>query len=153
MGTALVLRGLKGIGKSKLAQVLGWLMDGRPGTDRKFKLSLTIDNKQHIYGAHNEHFEHCILLCDEEAIYAGDVAQESTIKHIITGENLFINPKGLPGRSARNYIRTLILGNALWHIPATYDERRFMVLEPSSAHKGDDVYFGALDDSLLAPGG
>jgi hypothetical protein len=153
LGTALVLRGLKGIGKSYLAKVLGMLIDGKDGViNKKSKLYLPIDNKNSIFGPHNDHLEKIILLCLEEAIWAGDKAHESTLKHIITGDTLFINPKNLPGRSVKNYMRSIIIGNADWLVPASYDERRFFVLNVNAEQKDIKEYFDALDFELLNGG-
>jgi hypothetical protein len=151
LGTSLVLKGLKGIGKSYLAQTLGRLMNGYPN-ERKMKICLTIDNKMSIFGNHNDHMEKIILLCLEEAIWAGDKAHESTLKHYITGSELFVNPKNLPGRTVKSYIRTIIIGNSDWIVPASYDERRFFVLNVSSAHKDDEVYFNALENEMTKGG-
>jgi Family of unknown function (DUF5906) len=153
LGVALVLKGLKGIGKSYLIKIISMLMDGRPDDQRKRHLALTIDNTQHLFGNHNDHLEHKLLLCLEEAIWAGDKAHESTLKHLITGDSMFINPKNLPGRMVRNYIRPVLISNADWHAPMTYDERRFFDLDVSSEHKDDKPYFDALDDELLPNGG
>jgi hypothetical protein len=154
LGTALVLRGLKGIGKSYLAKILGMLMDGKEKViENKSKLYLPIDNKQSIFGSHNDHFEKVILLCIEEAMWAGDKAHESTLKHLITGDSLFVNPKNQPGRTVKSYMRSIIIGNNDWIVPASYDERRFFVLNVSSAQKDMDKYFDALDDELLKHGG
>lgn len=153
LGTALVLRGLKGIGKSFLAKVLGWLMNGKPGQERKQKIFLTIDNKNSIFGSHNDHLENIIMLCLEEAIWAGDKAHESTLKHVLTGSTLFVNPKNLPGREVTNYIRAIIIGNADWIVPATHDERRFFVLNVNNEYKDNRAYFDALEDELLNHGG
>jgi Family of unknown function (DUF5906) len=152
LGTALVLKGIKGIGKSYLAQTLGRLMNGYP-YERKQKIYLTIDNKMSIFGNHNDHMEKIILLCLEEAIWAGDKAHESTLKHYITGDTLFVNPKNLPGRTVKSYIRSIIIGNSDWIVPASYDERRFFVLNVNSAHKDDREYFDRLDDELYNNGG
>jgi Family of unknown function (DUF5906) len=152
LGTSLVLKGIKGIGKSYLALTLGRLMNGFP-KERKQKIYMPIDNRNSIFGNHNDHLEKLILLCLEEAIWAGDKAHESTLKHVITGDTLFINPKNLPGRSVKSYIRSIIIGNADWIVPASYDERRFFVLNVSSDHKDDEKYFNDLDDHMLHAGG
>jgi len=148
LGTSVVLKGLKGIGKSYFALILGRLMNGK-NNERKTKLYLPIDNKNSIFGNHNDHLEKVILLCLEEAIWAGDKAHESTLKHIITGDSLFINPKNLPGRSVINYIRSIIIGNADWIVPASHDERRFFVLNVSSAQKDMKEYFDSLEYEML----
>jgi hypothetical protein len=153
LGTSIVLQGLKGIGKSYFASVLAMLMNGKPGEERKQKLCLTVDNKNAIFGNHNDHLEDKLLLVLEEAIWAGDKQHESTLKHVITGNELHINPKNLPARQVKNYIRTIIIGNADWIVPASQDERRFFVLNVSSAHKDDRPYFDAMHNEIINCGG
>lgn len=153
LGTALVLRGLKGIGKSFFAKIISWLMDGKPGQERRQKLFLTVDNRNSIFGNHNDHLENILGLCWEEAMWAGDRAHESSFKNIISGQTLFVNPKNLPGRTVVNYIRSIILSNSDWVVPATHDERRFFVLNVNSEQKDDRTYFDALEDELLNKGG
>jgi Family of unknown function (DUF5906) len=146
--TAVVLRGLKGIGKSFLAKTLGILMNGKLDAPRRKKLYITIDNKNSIFGNHNDHLENVLLMAIEEAIWAGDRAHESTFKQTISGETLFINPKNLPGRTVINYIRVIMMSNSDWVVPATEDERRFFVLNVNGDRKDDKVYFDALEDEL-----
>jgi Family of unknown function (DUF5906) len=153
LGTSLVLQGLKGIGKSYLNKILGMLMNGKSGHDRRQKIALTIDSKNSVFGPHNDHLEKAILVCLEEAVWAGDKAHESTLKHYITGHEMLVNPKGLPARLVVNYMRTIIIGNADWLVPAGPDERRFFVLNVSSAQKDNREYFDALDNELLNNGG
>jgi hypothetical protein len=153
LGTALVLKGIKGIGKSFLNKVLGMLMDGKPGHVRKQKIHLVVSSRQSIFGPHNDHLEKIILLCWEEALWAGDKQNESSFKTIISENTLFVNPKNLPGRTVNNYIRSIIIGNADWIVPASFDERRFFVLNVSSAQKDVKEYFDALENELLEYGG
>lgn len=153
MGTSMVLQGLKGIGKSFLSKILGMLMDGKPGMERRQRLFLTVDNRNSIFGPHNDHLENIIGLCWEEAMWAGDKSHESSFKNIISGATLFVNPKNLPGRSVPNYIRSIVLSNSDWVVPASPDERRYFVMNVKSDHKDDKPYFDALEDELLNKGG
>jgi|TARA_B110000459_G_scaffold65355_1_gene73326 hypothetical protein len=42
--------------------------------------------------------------------------------------------------------------NDTWAVPAGHDERRFFVLEVSSAHQQDTAYFGAIDRQMRSGG-
>ena len=48
--------------------------------------------------------------------------------------------------TADNYTRVLITSNQGWVVPATFDERRFFVLDVSPEHMQDTEYFAALRD-------
>lgn len=52
-----------------------------------------------------------------------------TIKHMITGRDMRINPKGLPERVESNHLNCVFLSNEPQPIPLELEDRRFMVVE------------------------
>ena len=52
-----------------------------------------------------------------------------TIKHMITGRDMRINPKGLPERVEANHLNSVFLSNEPQPIPLELEDRRFMVVE------------------------
>lgn len=52
-----------------------------------------------------------------------------TIKHMITGRDMRINPKGLPERVESNHLNCVFLSNESQPIPLELEDRRFMVIE------------------------
>lgn len=52
-----------------------------------------------------------------------------TIKHMITGRDMRINPKGLPERVEANHLNCCFLSNEPQPIPLELEDRRFMVVE------------------------
>jgi putative DNA primase/helicase len=52
-----------------------------------------------------------------------------TIKHMITGRDMRINPKGLPERVEANHLNCVFLSNEPQPIPLELEDRRFMVIE------------------------
>ncbi len=52
-----------------------------------------------------------------------------TLKHMITGRDMRINPKGLPERVESNHLNSVFLSNEPQPIPIEMEDRRFMVIE------------------------
>ena len=134
-GVAIVLRGLKGTGKSMVAE---WVSDmfGVHAT--------TIDKAKMLTGQFNAHLEKCVWLVTEEGFWAGDKEAEGVLKNLITGSKIMLERKGVNAVPISNHVHLLIATNAEWAVPATYDERRFFVLDVSDVRKGDREYFSAL---------
>lgn len=139
-GTALVLVGVQGAGKTFLGeQVLGAIIGPSHYaqinnvsrlTDR---FNTTIDNKVFVQ-------------CDEAVHnYQKDVA--SRLKSIITDESITIEPKGVNAYRKPNHMHLLFTSNeetAALFIDASPHERRFTVLKVSSARAKDLEYWKQL---------
>jgi hypothetical protein len=136
-GVALVLRGLKGSGKSTLVDDLATVW-GAHGT--------IVTNSEHLTGKFNSHLGDCIFLLAEEAVFAGDRAAEGVLKSLITAQTRMSEGKGLTAYQMPNYLHILMTTNAAWAVPATSDERRFAVFDVSETKIGDLAYFAALRD-------
>lgn len=135
VGVALVLRGLKGTGKSVFGNLLGGL----------FRNHHTVISRQdHLVGNFNRHMEDCLLLQAEEAFWAGSKSAEGALKDLVTNERIMIERKGVDGYMAPNFTRILFTSNESWVVPATMDERRWAVIDVSDCHKEDEAYFDAL---------
>jgi hypothetical protein len=135
MGSALVLRGGKGVGKSIVFDVMGHLLGGA--------YTKTSQEGQAI-GRFNGAMEGKVLCCLEEALWAGSKTGEGKLKDLITCNSLRIERKGLESYDSPNYIRIGIATNADWAVPVTKDERRFMVLDVGNDWKQDTEKFGAM---------
>jgi Family of unknown function (DUF5906) len=145
-GTAVVLIGMKGIGKSIIPTILGELMDGTEFNDRP--LYIVASNANHVFGDFNSILESAILINFEEAFWAGSHKHEGILKEMITGKQVVINPKGMPARQVNNYSRLIIIGNNDWVIPASFDERRFTVFDVDNKHRNDEQYFNRIINEL-----
>lgn len=143
VGTALVLRGRMGTGKTKVGEVIGSLIPSH---------YFPVDDPRYITGQFNAHMASCLLLQGEEAVWAGDKAAEGRLKGLITSEFQMIEQKGIDPIRLRNYVRLLMTSNEDWVIPAGADERRFCVLDvhPRCAQNHD--YFAEMDDELARGG-
>jgi Family of unknown function (DUF5906) len=135
---ALILKGLKGTGKGAFGRLL-----------KRFfgRHQLKISNHRHLTGNFNAHLLGKLVLFVDEAFWAGDRRGEPELKSMITEDTLFIEPKNLNGYEAPNRLKIIMASNKDWVIPATYDERRFFVLEVSEAHLQDTAYFAALEQA------
>ena len=134
-GTAVVLRGAKGAGKDTVGNYLGALFP---------RHHVTISQPEHLTGRFNAHLETALLLHLEEGYWAGDKQAEGVLKNLITCPTLQIERKGIDPYEIDHFARLLITSNADWVVPATRGERRYFVLDVSSARAKDSAYFGAI---------
>lgn len=139
LGTALVLRGRRGTGKSKVGEVLGSLFSAH---------HFQVDEARYITGNFNAHMASCLLLQADEAIWAGDKQAEGKLKGLITSETQMIESKGVDPIRLQNYLRVIMTSNEDWVVPAGVDERRFCVLDVASHSEQNNEYFREMDDEL-----
>jgi len=136
---AIVLRGGRGVGKSFFAKQFGSLFG------RHF---MQVSNSSHLVGNFNSHLRDLLVLFADEAFYAGDRRHESVLKTLITEETMAIEAKGVDIESSPNYIHLIMASNDMHVIPAGGDERRFFVLDVSTAKQQDGAYFRAIADQM-----
>jgi hypothetical protein len=136
---AIVLRGPKGIGKGMLGR---WLLRlcGQHG--------LHITNAVHLIGRFSGHRRDAIFVFADEAFYAADKQHEGILKSLITEPEILIETKYKTAIMARNMLHLLMVSNATWVVPASHDERRYLVLDVRPDKKGDLAYFKELDQQM-----
>jgi hypothetical protein len=132
LGTAIVLRGLRGTGKSKVGEVLGSLFEEN---------YIPVDDARYVTGQFNVHMMRCLLLQADEAVWAGDKAAEGRLKGLITSETQMIEPKKVDPTRHKNYLRVIMTSNEDWVVPAGMDERRFCVLDVDPAMRAKPRLF------------
>jgi len=132
-GTAVVMRGKQGTGKSFFAKAVGKLFGQH---------FLHISNSKHLVGSFNAHLRDCVVLFADEAFYAGDKKSEGILKALITEEHIVIEKKGIDSEAQPNYIHLIMASNSDWVVPVAMDDRRFFVLDMGEAHRRDSQYFG-----------
>lgn len=142
-GTALVLRGGQGTGKSLVGEAIGRLLG--PHYSR-------VANSRYVVGRFNSHLANCLLLQLDEATWGGDHAAAGHLKDLITSDWQYIEYKGKEPVKVRNYVRLFITGNNGWLVPAGVDERRFAVLDVGEGQQQNNAYFEAILTEL-ADGG
>lgn len=143
LGTAIVLRGRRGTGKSKVGEVIGSLFSSH---------YFQVDDARYITGQFNAHMASCLLLQADEAVWAGDKAAEGRLKGLITAEMQMIESKGVDPIRLRNFLRVIMTSNEGWVVPAGMDERRFCVLDVGSGCAQNHAYFCEMDEQLNSGG-
>lgn len=140
---AIVLRGKKGTGKGKFAHWIGQMM-----RDHFFQATQT----EHVVGKFNGHLLDTVLLFADEAFFAADPRNEKILNGLITEELRVSEQKFLPAISVKNCLHLVMATNSHWAIPATEDERRYLMLDVSDARRQDHAYFAAIDAQMEAAG-
>ena len=143
MGTALVLRGKQGAGKTKIGEVLGSLIGDH---FRK------VTTARYVVGNFNAHMAALLVLHADEAFWAGDKASVGALKDLVSGHEHPIEHKGVDPVWFKNYIRLFVSGNEDWSVPAGFGERRWAIFDVGDAHKEDHPYFAAIDAEMDAGG-
>jgi Family of unknown function (DUF5906) len=133
---ALVVRGAKGAGKGIF---FNWLLEGWG------QHGIHIVNAKHLTGQFNDHLRDCVLLFADEAFYAGDKQHESILKGLITEPTLAIEGKYKAVVQVANMLHLVIASNADWVVPASSDERRYMVLDAADNRVGQRDYFNKIN--------
>lgn len=142
-GTALVLRGGQGFGKSKVGETVGSLL----GLHYE-----QVSEARYIVGRFNAHLRRCLLLHCDEAFWAGDRQAEARLKDLVTGKDHLIEFKGREPVRLPNLIRLFATSNAAWVVPSGMDERRFAVLDVGNGRAKDGAFFAAMDRQMDAGG-
>jgi Family of unknown function (DUF5906) len=140
---AVVLRGGEGTGKGFAVKRFGRLFGPH---------FLPVTNTRHLTGNFNVHLQQCCVLFGDEAFYAGDRQHEGILKVLVTEESLTIEPKGVDIFLVPNYLHVVLSSNNEWVVPASFDARRWFVLDVSDAQKQNTDYFGKIDDQMFAGG-
>ena len=135
LGTAIVIRGDKGTGKSIFAECFGRLFG------QYFR---TLNSGDHVTSRFNSVYEHCLLLCADEAVWGGSKKGEGTLKGLITAPEIWVERKGYEGAYKKNFTRFIFTTNEDWAVPATEDERRYFVLQMGRGWQKNIRIFAAL---------
>ena len=134
-GVALAIRGKQGVGKGVFVKVFASLFGAH---------FIQVTQSSHLVGNFNAHLRDKLLVFADEAFWAGDKKAEGQLKGLVTEDNLLIEMKGVDSQSSPNYIRLIMASNNEWIIPASGDQRRFVVIEANENRMRDSAYFGAI---------
>lgn len=137
--TALVIRGKKGTGKGFLFRALGSLLGQH---------FMQVSSAKYVTGDFNAHLRDCVLLFADEAFFAGDKKHESILKALITEPHLTVEAKGIDAEPSPNFLHICVASNEDWVVPASADERRYVVLQASDGRIQDTAYFRRLQHAL-----
>lgn len=140
---ALVLRGNRGTGKSSFVRAFGELFGQH---------FLHVTSARAITGNFNSHLRDCLMLFADEAVWAGNRGEESTLKGLITEPTINIECKGQDAYTCRNMIHMIIATNHDWAVPAGADERRFCCFNVGDGKQQNIAYFTELQKQLQKGG-
>ena len=102
---------------------------------------MEIHNPQHLTGKHNKHLQNRLLLCADEAMWAGDKQAERVLKGMVTERTLTIEPKGIDAFAWPNRLGIIQSTNEKWMVPAGWDARRYAVFEVNPVYMQQREYF------------
>ena len=138
-GVALVIRGKQGVGKGVFVNEFARLFGPH---------AIQVTQSSHLVGNFNAHLRDKLLVFADEAFWAGDKRAEGALKALVTEDTTPIEMKGVDVQNAQNFVRLIMASNNDWVIPASADQRRFVVMEAGTARMQDSVYFKALRDQM-----
>lgn len=133
--TALVLHSKEGTGKNAIGKVL-------KGYFGPHAFELTQQGQ--LVGRFSGHLEHNVVVIGNEALWGGNRSQEGVLKALITDEHRVMERKQLDAIQVGNFTHAIFLTNNDWAVPASLDDRRFVVLDVSDKFAKHFVYFSKL---------
>ena len=107
-------------------------------------LLLVVSRKEDLLGAHNTLAAFRLVIFLDEVAFAGDRALFDQIKALITGIDMYINPKGKPHFHIDNYARFFLASNHMHFLNLDKGDERYTVSEASNAWKNTKKFAEAL---------
>jgi hypothetical protein len=134
---AVVLKGARGTGKGTAIGYFAELFGQH---------FLQVVSSKQLTGNFNLHLRDAVILFSDEAIYAGNSAEESVLKGLITEKYLAIEGKNRDLIMSPNHLHIMMATNHQWAVPAGTDERRFFVLNVPDIEgvKQNSAYFNPI---------
>jgi hypothetical protein len=145
-GTAIVLRGTEGIGKSFLGNYLGAALGQR--------LFHPIVRADELTGRFNALLAGKLLLLMDEVSWGGRRAngEDALIKTLVTEPRMTVEQKHVKSFEVRSFCRLIFCTNEEWAVRAGPNARRFMILDPDPCHRNDTRYWDALGAEMKGHG-
>lgn len=139
--TALVLKGLQGIGKNRFTDVISEMLAGYSAKN--------VTEISELTGNFNSVVENKMLIVLNELKNCGDdrLANYNSLKSIITDDSIRINEKNQPRRTAENVANFIFVTNNAFPVKIEAGDRRYVVCACNGKHKGDFDYFTKLCNS------
>lgn len=134
-GVAVIVRGGKGTGKDTLGEYVGRMLES---------YYVHASTMSQLTGRFNGHLKQCLFLHAEELEWDGSRTSDSTLKTLITASTMSFEDKGVRPIQAKSFTRVYATSNADWVVPASDDERRYLVLEASDERARDLAWFGPI---------
>lgn len=140
--TALVLKGLQGIGKNRFTDTLCEMLSGYSAKN--------ITDISELTGQFNSIIEGKMLIVLNEVKNCGDdrFANFNALKSIITDDVIRINEKLQPRHDAENVSNFIFVSNNAYPVKIEHGDRRYIVLACNGKHKNDFNYFNQLCSNM-----
>ena len=132
-GTALILRGPQGAGKTTLTALFRALFHSAH--------VVSADRPDALLGRFNTHLREALIVVADEAVFAGDPTANNRLKALVTDEAMTIEQKGIDGYEVESFHRFIMTSNEDHVLHVETDARRWMVLDVSGRRVGDGAYF------------
>ncbi len=138
-GIMIVLLSGQGEGKGTLFKILQRIWQ---------RTTLQVSDINEVVGQFPASLERNFVVCMDEALFAGDKKSLDKLKSLITESTCRIEQKHQPSRTIDSYHRFFASSNHDHFAHVDKDDRRFLFIRLSSAHKQDQIYFDAVNDAL-----
>ena len=138
-GCAVVMRGGEGCGKGTFANAIGKLF----GPHHRHLI-----DDSHLTSNFNSHLFDAITIFADEITWGGNKKTAGKLKGMVTERYLVGERKGIDAIQYNNRSHLIVASNAEWVIPASFDSRRWFVLDVPSTKVNDFQYFSAIADEL-----
>ena len=138
-GCAVVMRGGEGCGKGTFANAIGKLF----GPHHRHLI-----DDSHLTSNFNSHLFDAITIFADEITWGGNKKTAGKLKGMVTERYLIGERKGVDAIQYNNRSHLIVASNSDWVIPASFDSRRWFVLDVPATKTGNMQYFGAINDEL-----
>jgi hypothetical protein len=133
--TAIALKGPEGTGKSIFAERFGELFGSN---------FVKVTDRRGLMGNFNAHLEGALLVFSDEAAPASSNDMIGRLKTLITQTHVRIERKGIDSFEVPNFFSLIVASNNEHFVSVDVHDRRWLVLDVATDHRGDFSYFKEL---------
>lgn len=112
------------------------------------RTTLQVSDVDQVIGKFNAALERNFVVCMDEALFYGDRRAIDRLKSTVTEQFIQIEQKYQPSRSIDSVHRFFASSNHEHFANVERDDRRFLFLRLSEAHKQDTTYFSAVTAAI-----
>jgi hypothetical protein len=124
--TSLVFKGAKGVGKTTLGEAMVKIFGSH---------GLPVSRRNQFAGQFSGHLATACFVFADEAVWGGNKDDEGTLKKLITDRHMLYRAMYKEEAFGVNRVGLLMATNEEWAVPATFEERRFVVSEVSDRNQ------------------
>ena len=139
-GVMLVLLGGQGTGKGTFFVLVRRVWP---------RTTLQVSDVDEVTGKFNAALERNYVICMDEALFSGDRKALDRLKSLVTERHVTVEQKHQPRREIESFHRFFAASNHDHFAKVAPDDRRFVFLRVSDAHKEDHGYFKTVHTALL----